>query len=136
MTTNPRFVRLIEAGRVTAMHDPTEGGIITALWELAQASRKTLRVDPRKIPVPALAGRVCEAFDIDPYASIASGSLLITVPAHTAGTTREALERAGIACADIGVVLDGPVTVQRTTALGTEVWTRPPVDAITKAFAA
>jgi hydrogenase expression/formation protein HypE len=28
----------LDAGRVTAMHDPTEGGLATALWELAQAS--------------------------------------------------------------------------------------------------
>jgi hydrogenase maturation factor len=126
----------IEAGRVTAMHDPTEGGIVTALWELAEASRRTLHVDPLRIPVPALAKRVCEAFDMDPLTSIASGSLLITAPPPGAEAIREALESAGIACADIGAVLDGPAAVRRTTALGADIWARPAVDAITKAFAA
>jgi len=126
----------IAAGPVTAMHDPTEGGIVTALWELAEASGRTLHVDVAKIPVPDLARRVCSAFDIDPYAAIASGSLLITAPAQTARTTCAALEGAGIGCADIGVVRDGPVMVARTTTAGMEPWTRPAADAITKAFGA
>lgn len=126
----------IGAGRVTAMHDPTEGGIVTALWELAEASQKTVRVDADEIPVPALARRVCKAFDIDPYASIASGALLITVPPPDARGTRAALEHAGIACADIGVVLDGPPIVQHRASGGFDVWARPAVDAITRAFSA
>jgi hydrogenase maturation factor len=124
----------IGAGRVTAMHDPTEGGIVTALWELAEASQRTVQTDVDEIPVPALAWRVCKAFEIDPYASIASGALLITVPAPDAHGTRAALERAGIACADIGVVVDGPPIVQRRDAGGFRTWARPAVDAITKAF--
>jgi hydrogenase expression/formation protein HypE len=128
----------IQAGRVTAMHDPTEGGIVTALWELAEASRKTLRVDPRRIPVPTLAGRVCTAFGIGPRASIASGALLITAASRDAQAILGALERAGIAGADIGEVLDGPATVQKRTAAGRgfETWRRPAVDAITRAFRA
>ena len=34
----------LDAGRVTAMHDPTEGGLATALWELAQASGQRLAI--------------------------------------------------------------------------------------------
>ncbi len=124
----------IAAGPVTAMHDPTEGGIVTALWELAEASGRTLRVDPASIPIPDLARRVCAAFDIDPYAAIASGALLITVPGQTARTTCAALEGAGIGCADIGVVRDGPVMVARKTTAGMQPWARPAADAITKAF--
>ena len=126
----------VAAGRVTAMHDPTEGGVVTALWELAQAAEKTLQVDPRRIPVPRLARRVCEVFGIDPLSSIASGSLLITTPASDVQPIREALEAEGIACADIGVAADGPADVQRITRAGWETWPRPEVDAITKAFAA
>jgi hydrogenase maturation factor len=124
----------VEAGHVTAMHDPTEGGVLTALWELAEASQKTLCVDPRKIPIPPLAGRVCEVFGIDPCSSIASGSLLITAPPADAQAICQALRSKAIACADIGVVLDGPVLVQRRTPAGLETWARPAVDAITKAF--
>jgi hydrogenase expression/formation protein HypE len=126
----------VEAGRVNAMHDPTEGGIVTALWELAVASNKTLRVDPRQIPVPALAARVCQAFGIDPLSSIASGSLLITAPVPDAHAIRDALRNQAIECADIGVVVEGPALVERRTAAGLGIWPRPSVDGITRAFAA
>ena len=125
----------IKAGRVTAMHDPTEGGIVTALWELAQASGKTLRVDPREIPVPALARRVCEVFAIDPLCALASGSLLLTAPPADAAAICKTLAHEDIACADIGVVADGPDVVERKTPAGYEAWPRPAVDDITKAFA-
>ena len=125
----------IEAGRVTAMHDPTEGGVVTALWELAQASCKTLRVDPSRIAVPALARRICEAFGIDPLCAIASGALLLTTPPSAANAIREALTNAQIACAEIGVVADGPPGVERKTRTGYELWARPAADDITKAFA-
>jgi len=125
----------IKAGRVTAMHDPTEGGIVTALWELAQASGKTLRVDPREIPVPALARRVCEVFAIDPLCALASGSLLLTAPPADAAAICRTLAHEGIACADIGVVADGPDVVERKTPAGYKAWPRPAVDDITKALA-
>jgi hydrogenase maturation factor len=126
----------VGAGHVTAMHDPTEGGIVTALWELAEASRKTLRVDASKIPVPALARRVCAAFGIDVFSSIASGSLLITAPSADATAICAALRSAAIDCSDIGVVEEGPVLVERTTATGFAAWPRPVVDGITRAFGA
>jgi hydrogenase maturation factor len=125
----------IKAGRVTAMHDPTEGGIVTALWELAQASGKTLRVDPREIPVPALARRVCEVFGIDPLCALASGSLLLTVPPSDAAAICKTLANQDIACVDIGVVADGRDIVERKTPAGYEAWPRPAVDGVTKAFA-
>lgn len=124
----------IEAGRVTAMHDPTEGGIATALWELAEASGKTLRIDPKTIPIPPLAQRVCDIFGIEPLASIASGALLLTAPMTEAQAICAALEREGVACAQIGDVVDGPPEVQRPSVRGWEVWPRPAVDDITKAF--
>ena len=70
----------LQAGRVTAMHDPTEGGLAGALWELAEACGHALWVDPARVPVPPLAARVCAAFGIDPLASIASGALLLSAP--------------------------------------------------------
>lgn len=42
----------LAAGKVTAMRDPTEGGLVTALWELAQASGRKLWFDPSAMPVP------------------------------------------------------------------------------------
>jgi hydrogenase maturation factor len=92
------------AGQVTAMHDPTEGGLLTALWELAQACGHTLRVDLAAVPVPALAARICRALEVDPLATIASGALLLTTPARDSEAIRRALDAEGIPCAEIGEV--------------------------------
>ncbi len=69
-----------EAGLVTAMHDPTEGGVVTALWELATAAQVGLEVDLDAIPVPEISARLCAAFGLDPLGTIASGALLAACP--------------------------------------------------------
>jgi len=101
----------LQAGQVTAMHDPTEGGLATALWELAEASGRSLTIDRRAVPIPPLAARICQVFDLDPWTAIASGALLITAPAGEAPQICHAIAAAGIACADIGEVVDGPASV-------------------------
>lgn len=103
------------AGRVTAMHDPTEGGLVTALWELAEASGQGLAVDPGAVPVPDLADRVCRLLGLDPLATIASGALLLTAPAADSRRIVDALDGAGIRCAEIGEVRPGPVRVEHLT---------------------
>ncbi len=67
-----------EAELVTAMHDPTEGGVATGLWELAEASGCGLEVDLAAIPVTRLTAAACAAFGLEPLGTIASGGLLAT----------------------------------------------------------
>ncbi len=72
-----------DARLVTAMHDPTEGGVATGLLELALAAHAGLEIDLDAIPVPAAAGALCAAFGLDPLGVIASGALLATArPEH------------------------------------------------------
>jgi hydrogenase maturation factor len=92
------------AARVHAMHDPTEGGVATALWELAEASRVDLDVDSRSIPVLPETQRLCDHLALDPLGLIASGSLLVTVAAGDAVGVIAAWEEAHLPCADIGEV--------------------------------
>ena len=62
-----------QAGRVHAMHDPTEGGLATGLWEMADAASKHLRVDcSPAILEDALV--LCKATGLDPLGAIASGA--------------------------------------------------------------
>jgi len=98
----------IQAGRVHAMHDPTEGGIYTALWELAQASGLSIQVDLSSIPVSELSARVCKILGIDPLSAIASGALLLAVPEGEASVIRKSIQEAGILCTDIGEVVSEP----------------------------
>ena len=72
------------SGLATAMHDPTEGGVATAMRELAAASNTGLEVDLDCIPVPAAAARICRDCGLDPLGCIASGSLLCTCRAADA----------------------------------------------------
>jgi hydrogenase maturation factor len=122
------------AGRVTAMHDPTEGGLAGALWELAEACGHSLVFCPEAVQVPALAGRVCRIFGLDPLATIASGALLLTCRAEDATAIRQAVEAEGIAIAEIGQVEDGPPAVWQTGQAGRELLKRPPRDEIGKVY--
>jgi hydrogenase expression/formation protein HypE len=126
----------VEAGEVTAMHDPTEGGLAAALWELAEASDLSLVIDLDTVQIPELAGRVCRFFDLDPYATISSGALLLTAKPGSANAISEALVNNGIPCAVIGRIEGGGKGVWneqngQRTALG-----RPERDEITKVFEA
>jgi hydrogenase expression/formation protein HypE len=129
----------VKAGRITAMHDPTEGGLATALWELAEASGHTFIVDPDAVPIPSLSRRICAAFGMDPLASIASGALLMTARADDASGICRALEGEGIPCSQIGVVEPGPAAVWRKAtgdivANGLEPLDRPERDEIARVF--
>lgn len=124
----------VAAGLVTAMHDPTEGGLAAALWELAEASHCSLLVDPTAVLLPPLSEKVCRAFDIDPLASIASGALLFTAPPADIPAILAALEAGGISCREIGHVLEGPPGVWRTGIVSPEILPRPERDAIARLF--
>ena len=92
------------AARVHAMHDPTEGGLATACWELAQAAAVGLRIDRERVPVLAEGRRLCEAFGLDPIGTIASGSLLLCVAPGDSDAVTGACRGAGVDCAAIGRV--------------------------------
>ncbi len=92
------------AARIHAMHDPTEGGLATACWELAQAADVGVRVDRERVPVLAEGRLLCEAFGLDPLGTIASGALLLAVGAADAPAVVSACRAAGVDCATIGRV--------------------------------
>ncbi len=93
--------------RVHAMHDPTEGGLATGLWELAQAGRLGLVVEREKVRVYDESARLCERFGLDPWGTIASGALLIVVAPEDAGRMADGLHEAGVGAAVIGVMTPG-----------------------------
>jgi hydrogenase expression/formation protein HypE len=103
-----REAMLAARAGATAMHDPTEGGVLTGLWEMACAGRKRFVVDTIAIPVRPETHLLCRRCDIDPLRAIASGSLLITIAAERAGALMRRLSRGGIRSAVIGQVQRGP----------------------------
>jgi hydrogenase maturation factor len=94
-----------ELATVHSMHDPTEGGIATALVELAEAAGVGLRIDADRIVRLPEGVALCAAFGLDPLGTIASGALLLTLAPADAGIVIHALAREGIDCHYIGQVV-------------------------------
>ena len=105
ISVRPEAEIACELATVHAMHDPTEGGIATALHELAAAAGVGLRIDRDRIMVLPEGRALCEAFGLDPLGTIASGALLMTMTPAEAGIVLHALAREGIDCHFIGQVV-------------------------------
>jgi len=65
------------AGGVHAMHDPTEGGILNGIHEMADATGLGVRAFEDKITVEPETAKICRYYEIDPLQLISSGALLI-----------------------------------------------------------
>lgn len=124
----------LQTGEVTAMHDPTEGGLAGAIWELAIACEQILVIDPKKVIVPRISAQICEVFKIDPLATIASGALLLTTARDQVNGIIQSLEKEGIACTDIGCVEAGQAQVLQTTSKGRQPLPRPERDEIARVY--
>lgn len=101
-------VLAFKTGYVTAMHDPTEGGVAGGIHELADASNVGFKVYEEKISIKEETLEICKFFQIDPLQLIASGSLLIAVEKNTGDKVVKVLEKNNIAAAVIGELLTSP----------------------------
>ena len=91
-----------DTGGVHAMHDPTEGGVATAVHELCRAARLGAVVWQEKLFLSEEAKQLCGEFELDPLGVISSGALLIAAaPAGSSGIVK-ALGKEGIASEVIG----------------------------------
>jgi len=79
------------AARVHALHDPTEGGLSTALQELAQAASLQARIRRNEVPILPETAAICAALRLDPMGLLASGALLIAAAPDDCDIIREAL---------------------------------------------
>ena len=120
------------AAQIHAMHDPTEGGVATALHEMADASNVGLLIDQAALtdmilpetaelcralsphsgesrnpsPDPQISSPDSNSDPIDPLGLIASGALLICVRSDRAPTVVAALQEEGIRANIIGHATD------------------------------
>ena len=72
-------LRLAKTNVVTAMHDPTEGGVLGGVYELAEASNTSFIIYEDKIPVSEETRMICSILDCDPLRLISSGVLLACI---------------------------------------------------------
>lgn len=93
------------AAPVHGMHDPTEGGLIGGLYELAAAAAAGLAVDSSRILVLPETAAICSLLDLDPLRLIASGALLIAVAPEDERRVVETLAARGTPVAAIATVM-------------------------------
>jgi len=89
---------------VHALHDPTEGGVLNGLWELAEASGLGIEVWADRIPLAAETSRICSELRLDPLRLMSSGCLLVAVAPHSVGRVMKALRNQGVKVSELGRV--------------------------------
>ena len=107
------------------MHDVTEGGISTALNEIANASKKGILVHKNKIPILKETQEICSKLKLDPLGLISSGALLITTSKNNSFKLIEKLKKEGFELKKIGhggtldPLAEGvlPIAIGKTTKL-------------------
>ena len=87
---------------VNSLHDPTEGGLATGLWEVARAAGVGLAVEDGSIPILPECAEICQALGLNPLGLLASGALLITLPPEEVPRLISALEKEGTEAYEIG----------------------------------
>ena len=101
----PAARALHATGAVHAMHDPTEGGLVTALHELAEAAGVGLRIERAAVPILPECRAVCRALALDPLGLLASGALLAALDGVEVPAALDRLRAAAIPAAIIGEVV-------------------------------
>lgn len=119
---------LLDAGvAVHALRDPTRGGAVAALQELADASGSRLVLEDEAIPVREDVRGACEILGLDPLHSACEGRFLAAVPADHAEqalavlqsvpVTRDAVAIGRAVAGDPAVIRRLPTGVERRLVL-------------------
>lgn len=98
---------LLAAGGVTALHDPTEGGLAMGARELAAAAGAGIEIKRASVPLLPETTVIARQLGLDPLGMLASGSLLAAARPDAVPGLLHAARLAGIELADIGRVVGG-----------------------------
>jgi len=99
------------------LHDPTEGGVATAIRELATATGLGLEVEVDDVTVLPETSTVCKALGLDPLGLLASGALMVVVSAGGSDEALSRLGKEGIPATVIGRLVDGAGTFEDRSVL-------------------
>ncbi len=94
----------VQVGGVHAMHDPTEGGLLQGVWEVAEASRVGFMIHESKISMLPETKKICAALRVDPLRLLSSGCLLIVADQQKSATILRRLITHGIHASIIGTI--------------------------------
>ncbi|AXR76319.1 hydrogenase expression/formation protein HypE [Natrarchaeobaculum sulfurireducens] len=122
-----------DAGRVTAMTDPTRGGLATALNEMAEKAGVGLEIEEQAIPVDDAIASAGEVLGIDPLSVANEGKVVFGVHSDDADSVLAALREQplGSNAAIIGqVISDHPGRVVLDTGFGNRYLSEPTGEAL------
>lgn len=91
----------------TGMHDPTEGGVLAGLVELATATEAHISISRDRIPLRPATPAICQSLDIDPLRTFGSGALLATIPADQVAAAKQQLSTEQLEASIIGEIRHG-----------------------------
>ena len=91
----------LEVGGVTAMKDPTRGGLANALNELAEKSGVGIYIEEERIPIREEVKGFCEVLGLDPLSMANEGKVVMGVVEDMAEDVLKALHKAGQKDAEI-----------------------------------
>ena len=97
---------LFETNAVNSMHDVTEGGLITALREIAAASNLGLVAEAESVPLLPECAAICEVLELNPLGLLGSGALIATMSAGDVPRALRALDRVGVSGWEIGQMME------------------------------
>jgi hydrogenase maturation factor len=95
-----------QAADIRAMHDPTEGGLATGLFELTKVSNTGVIIYEEEIHCLEETKILCSEYKLDPLGVIASGALLIVVDPDDREAVLSKLVHNDIECSVIGKLTD------------------------------
>lgn len=94
-----------DTGGVHAMHDATEGGVATAINELAECSKVGIKIWEERLFISPETQKLCQEYSIEPLGVISSGALIISVDPKYSDKIVDSLSKEGIESAIIGKVV-------------------------------
>jgi hydrogenase maturation factor len=96
----------VRSGGVHAMHDPTEGGLLQGVWELAEASKVGFHIHESAIPIYPETENICSILHVNPLRLMSSGCLLIAADKPRSKQIVQNLRRNRIPAHIIGAFTD------------------------------
>jgi hydrogenase expression/formation protein HypE len=120
--------KVLDAGVVHAMKDPTRGGFASAINEMARKSGVCVRVQEEKIPIRKNVRSAAGMLGIDPLEVANEGKVVMGVPASSVDAVLDALHSHtyGKDAAVVGMVIKGAHVIMET-AIGGERFIEPPM---------
>lgn len=99
-------IAAFETGYLTAMHDPTEGGIAGGIHEICDASGVGFVLNMDRVPVHRATKAICEVLDVNVLNLISSGCMIMTCSPENSTKVLRAIQNVDVRATIVGEIVD------------------------------